>query len=495
MRLSALGNAIGWAVPPALDRNIQAVRVDSRHVEPGDLFVAYRGLDRDAHDFIGAAIARGASAVVSERAVPIPESVPHAVVEDARRAWALLSAAWHGFPSRQLRVIGITGTDGKTTTSSLTASILEAAGARVGAITTVAARIDGREIDTGFHTTTPEPPELQSYLAEMVRSGIDTAIIETTSHALALEKAAGTDFDVAAITNVTAEHLDFHGNLADYLEAKARLFDRLAITPRKVGVPRLAVLNRDDASYERLARSKADRRLTYGRHAVADIRVEHEHFDIRGTSIELMTPIGHVEARSQLVGAFNVSNTMAAVAIAIGLGINTEIIRRGIERLEGIPGRFQRIERGQPYAVIVDFAHTPNSLEQTLRLARELTAGRLTVVFGCAGERDRAKRPMMGSVAARYADKVIVTAEDPRSERVEDISAEVCVGVVASGGAATQMPDRMAAIQAAVDTAALGDTILVTGKGHEQSMNFGGLEIPWDDRRAVATALANRGYS
>lgn len=484
---SALGN---------LDVEIRAIQTDSRRVQPGDLFVAYRGVNLDLHSFVPQAVLNGAVAIMIERYVEAPPHVARVVVPSGRAAWAMLAAAWHGFPSRRFPVVGVTGTDGKTTTSALIGAILAAAGRKVGLVTTVAAKIGGVEVDTGFHTTTPEPPEIQAYMANMAEQGTEVAVVETTSHALALDKVAGVDYDVAVVTNVTHEHLDFHGTWEAYLESKARLFDGLAGSFRKAGVAKVAVLNRDDASYARLVRAKADRRIEYSTLGRADVAALGPVLTPKGTQMVVATPVGPIDVSTRLLGAFNVENTLAAIGAALALAVPADAIQRGLAEFRGVPGRLEAVDLGQPFGVVIDFAHTPNSLRRVLQLGRTLSpSGKLSVVFGCAGLRDVAKRPLMGRAAGDLADRVYLTAEDPRTEELGAIIEQIAEGVRAGGKEPRVEPDRAVAIRRALAEAQPGDLVLITGKGHEQTMCFGAEERPWSDRAAAESALTELGHS
>ncbi|HEY3111981.1 MAG TPA: UDP-N-acetylmuramoyl-L-alanyl-D-glutamate--2,6-diaminopimelate ligase [Chloroflexota bacterium] len=495
MLIGELARAVpGAALSGPSDLEVRAIQTDSRRVGPGDLFVAYPGVSVDSHRFLPDALARGARAVVVERPLEVPPGVARLVVPSGRAAWAWLSAAWHDFPSRRLTVVGVAGTDGKTTTSSLIGAILAAAGRPVGLVTTVAAEIAGQSLDTGFHTTTPEPPEIQAYLADMVDRGTEVAVLETTSHALALDKVLGIDYDLAVITNVTHEHLDFHGSWEAYLEAKARLFRGLSASARKPGVPKVAVLNVEDRSYGHLRDLPFDRRLSYALAGSADLTAGDLRLDAHGSSFVAATPIGDIPIRTRLLGRFNVANALAAIGAAVGLGVEADAIRRGLASFGGVPGRLEAIDQGQPFGVVVDFAHTPNSLRRVLELGRSISGGKLAVVFGCAGLRDSAKRPLMGRAAAELADRVYLTAEDPRSEPIGEILDQIAAGVRAGGREPSVVPERGEAIAAALAAAQPGDLVLITGKGHEQSMAFGEEERPWDDRRAAREALARLGY-
>ncbi|HDN79764.1 MAG TPA: UDP-N-acetylmuramoyl-L-alanyl-D-glutamate--2,6-diaminopimelate ligase, partial [Chloroflexi bacterium] len=396
------------------DIEVSGIAYDSRQVKPGDVFVAIRGLNADGHEFIPEAVEKGAIAVVGEEAgITLP--VPYIQVRDSRYALAMLSAAFYGHPGRKLRVIGVTGTDGKTTTVNLIHSILEAAGYKAGMISTVNARIGDKIYDTGLHTTTPEAPDVQFYLSQMVASGAEYAVLEATSHGLHQHRVAGCEFDVAVITNITHEHLDYHGSYEAYRDSKALLFRSLSTSFRKPGVPKVAVINADDSSAPYLLQIPADVQVTYGRGSSAQVFAEEVQSSPQGLRLRVATPAGKALLESPLAGEFNLYNILAAVAVAFSQGIPMEAVAEGISRVKGVRGRMERIDMGQDFTVIVDFAHTPNALEEVLKTCRPWTRGRLIVVFGCAGLRDREKRPMMGAIAGRLADLAVLTAEDPRT--------------------------------------------------------------------------------
>jgi len=479
------------------DIPVQGIAIDSRLARPGDLFVALRGGSLDGHEFIPAAIVNGAAAVVGERDMP-RLAVPYIRVESTRQALTWLAAAYYGWPARKLTVIGVTGTDGKTTTTNLIHRILLAAGLKAGMISTVNAVIGDEVLDTGFHVTTPDAPDVQLYLARMVEAGLSHVVLETTSHGWAQHRVDACEFDIGVVTNITHEHLDQHGSYEKYRAAKARLFTSLEITrPKKQGNPRLAVLNRDDRSFDFLEATTRVRKASYGLAGGPDVRAEKIEY---GPSGIRFTAVGNglrVTIKSNLVGAYNVSNCLAALtATVVGLAIQPEIAARGIAALESIPGRMERIDLGQDFMAIVDFAHTPNALKVALEAARQMTPGRVIAVFGSAGLRDREKRRMMAEMAARQADVTVLTAEDPRTESLEAILEEMAAGARSAGGREDEtfqrIPDRGEAIRAAVRMARPGDIVLACGKGHEQSMCFGRVEHLWDDRIAMRAALAER---
>jgi len=466
------------------DPLLTTVTDDSRKIEPGNVFVAYRGLALDGHRFVAEAVRRGAAALVVERADALPEGdLPALVVDNGREALAWLSAAWRGFPGRALRIAGVTGTDGKTTTSNLAYRMLDAAGLRTGLISTVNAVIGTRVLDTGLHTTTPDADETQDYLAQMRDAGLTHCVLEVTSHALAHHRVDGTPFAVAAVTNITHDHLDLHGSREASRAAKARLFE----------MAEAAVLNADDVfSFDALrACATGKPTLTYSVRGKADLTARAITRTPQSMRVQAETPLGALSLETALIGDYNVSNLLAATGIAITLGVPAAAIEAGAAALRGIPGRMERIDAGQPYLAVVDFAHTPNALENCLRTLRTITPGRLIAVFGCAGERDREKRPLMGRAAATLADVVVMTAEDPRREPIESILDAMVAGARTAGGHAQvlRVPDRGDAIRTACALARPGDTVVACGKGHEQSMCYGTVETPWDDRVAMRAAI------
>ena len=491
---------------------VTGLAFDSREVEPGMLFVAYAGKAVDGHDYIPQAVERGAAAVVGEQPRPagLPGEVAYVQAPDGREALALLAAAWHGRPSHKMTVVGVTGTDGKTTTVNLLQSILSAAGLKIGMVSTVNALIGDHYQDTGLHVTTPDALQIQGLLARMAEAGTQVAILETTSHGLAQHRVTGTAYDVAVVTNVTREHLDEHGTWEQYLDAKARLFQMLSSSAHKPGVPKAAVINADDASYPRLAPIPADLQLAYGLDSPADVTAEDVVITAEGVSFTVRAPQARFPIRSPLVERYNLYNILAAVSAALALEVPVAAIQAGVAALHGVTGRMERIEEGQDFSAIVDFAHTPAALEAALRALRPQTEGRLIAVYGCAGLRDVYKRAAMGRVSGELADVTVITAEDPRTEDLDAIIDQIAQGCEAAGaregeqydrvpdrGAAGagegttyyRVPDRGAALAFACKLAQPGDIVVAAGKGHEQSMCFGTVEYPWDDRVAMRAAL------
>jgi UDP-N-acetylmuramoyl-L-alanyl-D-glutamate--2,6-diaminopimelate ligase len=476
--------------------SVAAITCDSRRVTEGSLFVAYRGVAVDGHDFIPRAVENGAVAVVAEKKLRGLD-IPLVLVPDGREALAYLSAVWYGYPARQLRVVGVTGTDGKTTTCNLLHSILTRAGLRAGLVTTVNAVIGERVMDTGLHTTTPDAPDVQRYLAEMVDAGMEIAVLEATSEGLAQHRMSACDFDLAAITNIAHDHLYYHGTQKAYREAKAMLFRHLRGGHRKPGVPKVAVLNADDNSYRYLQSIPADQQWAYSIEGNAKVVATGLRRSAADTRFAVQSPEVDFELRTALLGDFNISNILAAASAALALGVPVAAIQQGVWDVKGIVGRMERVDEGQDFLAIIDFAHTPNALERALETARALTSGRVIAVFGCAGERDVAKRAWMGEISGRLADVTVLTAEDPRTEPLEAILDEISRGLERAGSVEGQdyfcVADRAEAIQFAVDLARPGDLVIACGKGHEQSMCYGAVETPWSEHQALRVALRQRG--
>jgi UDP-N-acetylmuramoyl-L-alanyl-D-glutamate--2,6-diaminopimelate ligase len=452
---------------PATAPEIREIAYDSRRVLPETLFVCVPGGRADGHDHAQAAVERGAVALVVERALPL--LVPQVVVRDARAAMGPLAARFFGDPTAALRVVGVTGTNGKTTTAFLAQGILERAGLRCGLLGTVEQRVGGHV--EPVERTTPEAIDLQRTFRRMVDAGDHACAMEVSSHALALGRVDGVRFAAVAFTNLSQDHLDFHADMDDYFAAKARLFDGRC--PRAVNV--------DDVHGRRLGHE-----LSFGA-PPADVHALDVRLRADGTRFRLSTPHGVVQVRSPLVGAFNVANALAAASLAVLLEVPVDTIARGIEAVRGVPGRMERVEAGQPFTVLVDYAHTPDALRRVLETARGLSEGRLHVVFGCGGDRDRAKRPQMGRVAAALADRVVVTSDNPRSEDPDAIVAEILAGIDTPVEVEV---DRRAAIRRAVAAAAAGDVVVIAGKGHEQGQDVGGVVSPFDDRTVAREALA-----
>jgi UDP-N-acetylmuramoyl-L-alanyl-D-glutamate--2,6-diaminopimelate ligase len=485
-------------IPPAaaLDVPCTGVTHDSRRARPGTIFVALRGLKADGITFAPQAVASGASAVVAERRPstslgPGPDEhvsrIPWIVVRDARHALALLAAEFHGHPSRAMKVVGITGTNGKTTTSYLVSAILEAAGTRCGVIGTVTYRIGDREIEAA--RTTPEAPELQELLRQMLTAGCGACVMEVSSHALALRRVDGMHFAAGVFTNLTRDHLDFHADMDDYFAAKRRLFEMLPATAP-------AVINVDDPRGVSII-EVVNHPVTYGIHREADVTPHLLSDSLAGLEFEARTARGVVHVKSKLAGKPNVYNILAAVATAMALGVPLGAIERGLQQLAGVPGRFEVVSSANDdITVVVDYAHTDDALRNLLETARPLAARRLITVFGAGGDRDRTKRPLMGMVAGRLSDVIVLTSDNPRSEDPAGIIDEVKRGAVPearqSGAELVTIVDRRDAILQAIGEASAGDVVLIAGKGHEKYQEVGGRVFPFDDVAVAREALEAR---
>jgi UDP-N-acetylmuramoyl-L-alanyl-D-glutamate--2,6-diaminopimelate ligase len=469
---------------------IADVTDDSRRVKPGALFVAVKGERVDGHEYVQAAIRSGAGAVVAQRELTGCD-VPLVRVKDSRLALGWLGSRFHGDPSVRLRMIGVTGTNGKTTITYVCKTLLQAVGRRVGVIGTVAYQI-GTETIPASHTT-PGALDLQALLARMVGAGLDSAVMEVSSHALALDRTVGCEFDVAVFTNLTQDHLDFHKDMADYFQAKLKLFTGLSVGGTKKTSKR-AVVNVDDPRGELVRAACAVPVWTYSIRNRSDIRAEDVHLSLAGTTFTAATPGGRFPVESRLVGEHNVYNVLAAIGVALEEGLSPDDIRQGLEQVRDIPGRFERVEAGQEFTVVVDYAHTEDALVRLLTTAQSLKAGRIITVFGCGGDRDRGKRPKMGRAAVQYSDVVVLTSDNPRTEDPMAILREVEIGVREALSAKTavrydMIADRRQAIEAAIREAQPGDMVLIAGKGHEDYQIIGSTKFHFDDREVAREAI------
>ena len=479
---------------------ISSVVYDSRQAGAGSLFVAIHGEKTDGNRFISAAVERGAAAIVSEMPPPLPngysqtaqaaaEAVPVAwlQVPDARKALATIAANFFGHPAEKLNLIGITGTNGKTTTSFLLDSIIRAAGFRSGLFGTIEYRTPLETYPA--KTTTPESLELQRFFSEIVRAGGVYAVLESSSHALALDRLWGCRFAAAIFTNLTRDHLDFHSTMENYFAAKRRLFQGTG-----AGRPLHGIVNLDDP-YGAHLRDVAEQTITYGLSSGAGVTARKFALALRGLDFTAETPAGKIAVRSQLVGRNNVYNILAAVATSVALGFPREAIEAGLSALAAVPGRFERIDLGQPFMVVVDYAHTDDALQKLLETARELhPAGRMITLFGCGGERDRTKRPLMGEAAGRLSDVVVLSSDNPRSEDPLKIINDASVGLQRTSAKVLVEPDRERAVELALEQARPGDIVLLAGKGHETTQVLKDRTIEFDDREVARRILRQRGY-
>jgi UDP-N-acetylmuramoyl-L-alanyl-D-glutamate--2,6-diaminopimelate ligase len=464
--------------------DIGAVVHDSREAVPGALFCCIPGAQSDGHEFAPGAVAAGAVALLVERV--LSEAVPQARVDSVRRVLGPLCSRFHGHPSQSLRVLGVTGTNGKTSTTYLLEAIARAHGDRAGVIGTVEARVDGTVVP--LHHTTPEATDLQALLAQMRDRSVATVAMEVSSHALDQHRVDGTRFAAVTFTNLTHEHLDYHPTVDAYFEAKARLFD--------LQFSRRAAINTDDEYGRKLRDIAVARGLEVCTYAVEDPTVDVYARDVLlrrdGTMFDLVDVRRghHGVVRSPLVGRFNVANALAAAATALSVGFSFEAVLAGLGAPVRVPGRFERVGATRDFAVLVDYAHTPDALASVLGAARSLVdGGKLVVVFGCGGDRDRSKRPLMGEVATRLADVAILTSDNPRSEDPDAIARDVLEGIPADRVAPTVELDRRGAIRAALHDARLGDVVVIAGKGHETGQTAAGITIPFDDRVVVLEEL------
>lgn len=477
-------------VETGVDQNADATSLayDSRRVDKGCVFFAIEGEKTDGHLFVEDAIRRGALAIVSEREAPGGLAAQWVRVRKIRRALSEAARRFYDDPDLKLQLIGITGTNGKTTTAYLLNSIVEAAGTRTGLFGTVEYRL-GTHVVSATNTT-PESLDLVAYFHELASSGAGTAILEVSSHALAQERVWGMHFSVVVFTNLTRDHLDYHHDFEQYFAAKQRLFEGLGIPP-----PELAVINVDDEWARRLLAIPNPRRVTYGMESKADVGVKRHSQDLSGLSATLATPLGELEIESGLLGRANLMNVLAATATAVGMGIPAEKIQAGMRSLRVVPGRFEKVDEGQPFLVVVDYAHTDDALRNVLEAASELAKGRLIVVFGCGGERDRTKRPLMGEIAGRLCNLAILTSDNPRSEDPILIMNDVLVGLQRTGMPYIAEVDREKAIRKALSEAREGDVVVLAGKGHETYQVLKDQTVPFDDREVARRVLREMGFS
>ena len=486
--LDALADKRIVGTPPSSVRGLCA---DSRRVERGEAFVAVPGLKQDARRFVPDAVARGATLVVTE-GDPVPDvRVAQVLVPSARRALASLAGAYWGHPSRALTLVGITGTNGKTTTSYLVEALLRVRGGGATGVLGTIQYVIGDEIRPAGQTT-PDALDIESMLAAMRERGVRGVAMEVSSHALALSRVDALAFDVGVFTNLTQDHLDFHGTLDEYGRAKRRLFELVAGSPKP---RRAAVVNGDDPAGARMSAGLPLDLLTYGLGPANRVRATAWTSTLDGVRLQVTTPVGPLGLVSPLIGEHNVMNLLAAIGVGLALGLAPDAIARALGGVQTVPGRFEQVRAGQSFLVVVDYAHTPDALERVLTTARKITSGRLGVVFGCGGDRDRTKRPIMGEIAARLADHAWITSDNPRSEDPEAIVAEVAAGaarVRPAGNHCARVADREAAIRAALGWARSGDTIVIAGKGHETYQIVGGEVLPFDDRDVARRLLSER---
>ena len=475
---------------PAKELMIRQVANDSRKVHPGALFVAIHGVATDGNLYAKDAASRGAVAVLSEDAAPVewPAATPWIQVNESRKALATAAANFYGRPATALKLVGVTGTNGKTTTTSLIDAILRASGAKTGLLGTIAYHTPAG--DHPAPNTTPESLELQNFFAEIRDAGGTYATLEASSHALSMDRLWSCHFAAAVFTNLTRDHIDYHKTFDNYFAAKRRLFEGTG-----AGAPDVSIINTDDEWGKKLA-ALGKKTLTYGLLNGSDLKAKKFQLSFKGLNFIAQTPNGPIQVESSLVGRINVYNILAAIGTGIGLGLSNEVIEKGIRNLHAVAGRFQRVDLGQPFLVVVDYAHTDDALENLIRTARELNAkGRIITVFGCGGSRDRTKRPIMGEISGRLSDLSILTSDNPRQEDPLKIISDIVVGAQKSSGKYIIEPDRAKAIHLAIEEARSGDMVLLAGKGHEDYQIFADHTIQFDDREVATQALGDRGYT
>lgn len=464
---------------------IHSIEIDHRNIKQGDLFVCLKGFTLDGHDFIGQATKNGACAIVAER--DVEASIPTIIVTDTTRVLAMIATIFFDFPSHRLPLIGITGTNGKTTTTYLLEAIFNEYKLKTGIIGTIQMKIG--ENSYAINNTTPNALLLQKTFREMLTENVDFVMMEVSSHALDLGRVFGCDFNIVAFTNLSQDHLDYHKDMNDYLRVKSLLFAQLG-NSYHVGDHKFAILNADDPSIDLLRKSTAQHVLTYGCKNKADIKATHIKLSLHHTKFLMVTPIGEISINSRLTGMFNIYNMLAAGSIALAANVPLHVIKKALETIPGINGRFERVDAGQDYAVIVDYAHTPDSLENVLQTISEFAKQKVFVVVGCGGDRDRTKRPLMGDVAVKYADYTMFTSDNPRTEKPHMILRDMTKGLTAFNYQVIE--DREEAIVKAIQLAKKDDVILIAGKGHETYQEIDGVKYEFDDREIALKAIKKR---
>ncbi|MDZ7263075.1 MAG: UDP-N-acetylmuramoyl-L-alanyl-D-glutamate--2,6-diaminopimelate ligase [candidate division KSB1 bacterium] len=466
------------------DMDVNGIVYDPLRVRPGFMFVAiemYTQLDKieipDGHDRVHEAIQAGASVVVLQRDLEVPAQIVKVIVPNTRYALALMANQFYGFPSHRMRMIGVTGTNGKTTTTHIIESIL-AEHYRVGLIGTLYYKINGQIHKS--KDTTPEPPDLQEIFQQMVRQNVDYCVMEVSSHGIDFYRVHDVHYQVALFTNLTQDHLDYHKTMENYLQTKLKLFSWLK--PEDY-----AIVNMDDGHAPRFLKAATARHLTYGIQRSADIMAKDVDLSLKGTKYRLITPMGEIDIHQSLIGLFNVSNSLAAVAVAVSQGIDLETIKTGLEKKIRVAGRMELVDKGQPFSVVVDYAHTPDGMEKVLQLARSLKPHRIITAFGCGGDRDKEKRPIMGAMAARYSDVIVLTADNPRNEDPEQIISDIAAGM--NGFRYEKIIDRRAAIEHAIQQAQPGDVVMLLGKGHENTQTLKDRTVRFNDVEEAERAL------
>ncbi len=467
------------------DPSITSIEMDSRKVEEGNLYICIKGEKFDGHEYVEDVVEKGASAIVAERMVET--TIPVILVKDSRHAMAVLSDFFYDQPTHDLQLIGVTGTNGKTTVTHIMDHLFQDQNKRTGVIGTIEMRINNQKYPVA--NTTPEAPFLQKAFSKMIDEKVDSAFMEVSSHALEMGRVRGCDYDIAVFTNLSQDHLDYHETMEKYLQAKGLLFSQLGNTyDRKK--QKIAILNADDDASKQLKRMTSAQIMTYGIENECDVIAKDIRISGKGTQFKIRTLKGEYEVTMKLVGKFSVYNVLAAVTAGIAAGLDEQKMISSVEQLEGVPGRFEVIDEGQPFPVIVDYAHTPDSLENVLTTIQEFAEGDVHVIVGCGGNRDRTKRPLMAQIAVKHSDHAIFTSDNPRTEPPEQILEDMEAGI--AKGSYTSIIDRRAAIETAVNIAKKGDVILIAGKGHETYQIIGDQTIDFDDREVARQAIKQR---
>lgn len=488
MRLDELLEGIEYTVIDGnLAIDIKGIAYDSRQVKPGYLFICISGFKTDGHLFIEQALKNGASAILIEKTIDPIDAATVIMTSNNRKALALVASNFYGRPSQDMRVIGVTGTNGKTTTTHLIKAILEEAGMKTGLMGTLYARVADKTMDFGH--TTPEAPDVESFMAICRENKAQYVLMEVSSHALDLYRVSCIDFNVAVFTNLTQDHLDYHINMQEYRAAKLKLFEMISS-----GINNFTVVNADDNNAREFIQASKVPVITYGLNDNSSIKAENVKIDLKGSEFRLCFEGATININMKLIGRFSVYNVLAAIAVALREGINPEIIKTALEKVNGVPGRFEQVDEGQNFTVVVDYAHTPDGLENILRTGRQLTSHRLITVFGCGGDRDRGKRPLMGEVAARYSDFCVVTSDNPRSEDPEAIINDIVPGLdQVKDSRYAIISDRREAINHAVHLARPGDLVIIAGKGHETYQLVKDKVLDFDDRKVASEFLKGLG--
>ncbi|MFH0763772.1 MAG: UDP-N-acetylmuramoyl-L-alanyl-D-glutamate--2,6-diaminopimelate ligase [Candidatus Omnitrophota bacterium] len=486
MKLDAILDGIDFRADGDISNiEVSGLACDSRAVQAGDMFVAFRGYAEDGYSYISDAAAKGARVILAEKDFEAGRSITKIIVKETRTALPAIAANFYGHPERSLKIIGVTGTNGKTTVTYIIENILKAKGSGAGVIGTINYRL--KEKVTPAKNTTPGPIELESIFRDMVQDGLEYAVMEVSSHSLDQHRVDGVSFDAAIFTNITNEHLDYHKTPGEYLKAKTKIFERL----KEDG---FAILNKDDMKIASLRASIKRKIISYGIKEDALIMARDIRLTLDGTGFVITTPEGPIEINTKLIGMHNVSNILAAVAAAFILNIDLDVIKNGVETTKSVPGRLEPLDAGQPYKIFVDYAHTEDALNKILSLLKGIAGNKIITVFGCGGNRDKTKRPLMGKAACRFSDHVIITSDNPRFEDPLEIISEIERGVKWSFSNYGIIPDRRDAIAKALATASKGDIVVIAGKGHENYQIIGDKVMPFNDREAALDILRKKGY-